>query len=787
MIEGPEMHLTIDGVELTAREGISVLDTAQANNIAIPHLCSHPELVPYGGCRLCIVEIDGIAGYPTACTTTAVDGMIVHTCSQAVQEMRREVLQLMLSEHPASCLVCDEGEECSSFQGTIRKVGVTTGCRFCPNDSNCELQSVARQVGLKELSLPISYKGYPVEKAEEFYDRDYNLCIQCARCVRICQDFRKTGALSFRQRGPLTTIGPAFDMTHRDAGCEFCGACISICPTGALSEKGRKWSGAAERLSLSVCPLCSLHCDIQAGVKNDVIVGVLPPGKQGEAAGNLCVKGRFCLNELSNHPDRITAPSLRSRDGIEELEWGKACAVAAEKLGSTPGDRIAVYVSPDLFQEDLEMVKKLAHRLKTDNLTSSVLGARTGSLPPLRFPSADHSELASSDCIVAIFFNGNYGYAPLTLGIKGAVERGARYYQIGYLSDSTSRFASGRFSPAPENAASFVRMMTNAVAGLADVPAEAKKLGEALRAAARPIFVLGMSIADLPGRDDLLDSVDRLAQLTKAKVIASDPYGNLSGVVHTLKMKPNEEVEELIGAGGIDILYLIGDCPFIVRPRVQTIIYQNVFPPPQELAPDLVLPAAFWGEVSGSLLGRNGESKTVQAVIRPPGAALQDNQIISQVLDALDKNEAGKIKEQSAPFRAGVAAHTNHLDSASEVAQSGSSCFTLLREVYPHRFRGVSLDALIRGMAGIAPEDRMLIHPDTARKLGVANGDGISVQNGAAQKSYFVFLDRKVAPESLYLMASPGSAGPCSGTVQVSVSDLGEGSRPPTMNGCTDV
>jgi formate dehydrogenase alpha subunit len=162
MIEESEMKLTIDGAELNVREGISVLNAAQENNITIPHLCSHPDLAPYGGCRLCIVEIDGMAGYPTACTTTALNGMVVRTNSQAVQEMRREVLQLMLSEHPASCLVCSEGEECSSFQGTIRKVGVTTGCRYCPNDGNCELQSVAKHVGLKELSLPIRYRGYSV-------------------------------------------------------------------------------------------------------------------------------------------------------------------------------------------------------------------------------------------------------------------------------------------------------------------------------------------------------------------------------------------------------------------------------------------------------------------------------------------------------------------------------------------------------------------------------------------------------------------------------------------------
>jgi predicted molibdopterin-dependent oxidoreductase YjgC len=773
MIEESEMKLTIDGVELSVREGISVLNAAQENNITIPHLCSHPELAPYGGCRLCIVEIDGVAGYPTACTTTALNGMVIRTNSQAVREMRREVLQLMLSEHPASCLVCAEAEECASFQGTIRKVGITTGCRYCPNDGNCELQSVVDQVGLKELSLPINYRGYPVEKDEEFYDRDYNLCIHCGRCVRICQEYRKTGALSFRQRGPLTTIGPAFSMTHRDAGCEFCGACVSSCPTGALSEKGRKWSGAPERLSPSVCPLCSLHCEIQAGIKNDCIIGTLPPGIPGESGGDLCVKGRFCLGELSNHPDRILVPSLRSREGVEELDWNKACTIAAKILGETAGDRIAVYVSPDLFLEDMAMVRKLAHALRTYNVASSAVENRTSSLPCLKFPSAAPSVLASSDCIVAFFFNGNYSYAPVTLGIKRAAEQGTRYYQIGWLTDTTSRFAAHRLSPRPDDAASVLQSLVRAMTDPSDVLPEIKGLAETLRAAVQPVFVLGMSIACLPGGDSILDSLEKLAQLTQAKVIAPSPYGNLSGIVSTLRMKPNEEVGELIASGKIDVLYLIGDCPFIDRPPVQTLIYQNPFPPPQKLAPDLILPAAFWGEVSGTILGKNGDRKAVHAAVQPPGSVLQDGQIISQIVEALGKASIFDAEEQSTSTRAGAAASTESLDPVNVVPHSeNGSCYTLLREIYPHRFRGISLATLISGMARLAPENRVLIHPQTAQELGVGEGAAVWIENGTMRMSYPVTLDRKVAPGLLYVMASPGSAAPYSGPVRVSGAPL---------------
>ncbi len=493
------MKLTIDGAELSARDGSSVLDAARQNGIYIPHLCSHPELSPYGGCRLCLVEVDGVAGCPPACTTLVRDGMVVRTKTDAVQALRREVLQLMLSEHPASCLVCPEETECASFQGTIRKVGVTTGCRYCPGDGTCELQAVAKSLGVTELTLPIAYRNLPVERDEEFYDRDYNLCIYCARCVRMCQEHRQAAVLSFRRRGPLTTIGPAFAMSHFEAGCEFCGACVSVCPTGALAEKGRKWAGPAERLVASVCPLCSEQCDIQAVVIKDRVIGTLPPGDPREAGGDLCVKGRFCLAGLANHPDRLLVPTVQTAGGREEVDWARAAAAVAERLDGVPGERIAIYVSPDLLLEDLVVLRHLADRvLHTENVTTSAVAPGAGALLARSSAATGPQALASSDCIVSLLFHGNYGHAPTTLAIKRAVNRGARYFQIAWLADPTSRFAERRVMAPPGREAVLVHDLLAAVTGRASDRIELAEVARALRAARRPTFVLGMAIAGVP-------------------------------------------------------------------------------------------------------------------------------------------------------------------------------------------------------------------------------------------------------------------------------------------------
>jgi predicted molibdopterin-dependent oxidoreductase YjgC len=752
------MRLTIDGAPLDACDGSSVLDAARQNDVYIPHLCSHPELTAYGGCRLCLVEVDGLGGFPTACTTQAHEGMVVHTKTDAVQALRREVLQLMLSEHPGSCLVCPEGEECKSFQGTIRKVGVTTGCRTCSKDGVCELQAVAKSLAVTELALPITYRDLPVERDEEFYDRDYNLCIHCARCVRVCQEQRKAAVLSFRQRGPHTTIGPAFNMSHRDAGCEFCGACVSVCPTGALSEKGRKWAGTGERLAPSVCGLCSEQCDIQAVVVKDVVVGTLPPGDPRETGGELCVKGRFCLAQLAGHPDRLKVPVVRTAEGCEEVDWERAAAAVAEKLKGVAGERIAIYASSDLLLEDLVTLRRLADKvLRTENVTTTAIAPGAGELLIRSFASPGPQALDLSRCIVSLFFDGNYSYAPTTLAIKRAVDSGARYFQIGWRADPTSRFATARITPAPGEAAALLRRLAMAVREQPTDDTRLAPVAEALRAAERPTLLLGMGIAALTDASAVLAAVGELANLAHAAVVAPNPFFNLLGLAAALRPRPREEVDRLVREGQIEALWLVGESPFDERPKVKTVIWQNAFAPPESLAADVVLPAASWCEVTGTLAATDSRSpwKTVQAAVRPPELARQDWEILTKTAEAMGAwdvtaptpNELAALAE-TARAAAGALA----CDGGGSRAALACGGHAVVREDYPHRYRGVSLAACIEGMARLAPEDTLLVNPSAARELGVKDGDSLTVDEGGAGKPYRVALDRKVPQSVLYLL-----------------------------------
>ena len=303
------MNLTINGRTVTAQEGQTILEAATAAGIKIPTLCHHPALVPIGACRLCLVEVARQRTLQPACTFPVTDGLEVKTHSPQVEEARRFALELLLSDHPLDCMTCER-----------------TG--------SCELQDLAYEYGIKQSRFPGVQHDYPIDTSNPFYERDYDKCIVCRRCVRACNEINGVEAIGVIQRGFNSKIGTAFDGTMQDSPCEFCGMCVELCPTAALQPKLGKGQGRAWQVEkvATTCPYCGVGCQYYLHVRDGRILGVSSKWDAPSNHGWTCVKGRFGW-DFAQHPDRLTKPLIRRASGeFEETTWTAAMEYTAAWL-----------------------------------------------------------------------------------------------------------------------------------------------------------------------------------------------------------------------------------------------------------------------------------------------------------------------------------------------------------------------------------------------------------------------------------------------------------------------
>jgi len=362
--------LTIDGKQVTTEAGRTVLQAARQAGIEIPTICAHDDLPDYGACRMCIVEIDNVRGYPTSCTTPATDGMVVRTQSPRLVELRSQILELMLSGHPNACLVCDDREACEKYRPRVTKAGRSTRCGFCSNRDGCMVRDMTLACDARDLNLPTLYCHYNLERDDPFMDRDLNLCILCGRCWRICEEIHGKPAISINNRGRWAKVGTAFGRSYVDSGCTFCGACIDICPTGTLTDRYARWYGQSDLGWVSACTLCPIGCSMKVMVKDDRVVSTRM--LRFDHASRLCAIGRFAHTQLMNAPKRLRHVMIKENGELTPVGWEEAIAAIAEKLG---GYRDGLFVAI-VNESDTRENRHLYERLATE-----VLGGRVAFVP----------------------------------------------------------------------------------------------------------------------------------------------------------------------------------------------------------------------------------------------------------------------------------------------------------------------------------------------------------------------------------------------------------------------
>lgn len=309
-LTGKRMVITLDGQEAEFREGETLYALARRARSEVPTLCYDERLEAFGACRLCVVEVEGMKTPVASCTTKAVRGMVVRTHSPAIEKYRKTLLEMVVSENRQVEVDPLRGYASQELGTLANRYGAYTG-RFQGKQSG---QS---------------------NRADDnpFILRDYDLCISCYRCVRVCAEQEGDYAISVMNRGFSTQIATEFNNKLKDSACTFCGQCVQTCPTGALGDKkamrAQELPGPIAK-TRTICPYCGVGCSVDLLTKGDRLVGVHPAMDGPANQGALCVKGQFAY-DFVQHEDRLKKPLVRQPDGsFKETSWDIALDLAAE-------------------------------------------------------------------------------------------------------------------------------------------------------------------------------------------------------------------------------------------------------------------------------------------------------------------------------------------------------------------------------------------------------------------------------------------------------------------------
>jgi formate dehydrogenase major subunit len=563
------VNITINGREIAAQAGQTILEAAREAGIDIPTLCEHPQLEPIGACRMCLVEIEKQRNLQPACTFRISEGMVVHTESEKVVETRKFVLELLFSERNHYCM-------------------------YCQMSGDCELQSLGYRYGLDSWQYPRPYTPLSVDATRQYFVMDHNRCILCRRCIRACQELVGNYTLGLGGRGSNSLIVADMDVPFGNSSCISCGTCLQVCPTGALMDRHSAYRGREVQVerTTSTCAACSVGCGVELIARDNQLLRIDGDWDAEVNKGILCVAGRF--DPMTETRRRLFTPMVRANGELRPATWDQALDIVAKKLSAAGGDGVAAFASPRTTNESLKAFAGLFKGMGAKNV---------GNLKPvpgfLAEAEGSLSSLDEADLYIVVGANLDADHRVAGIAVRrGVMNRGAHLVLI-------------------DVAESEIAQMARYKLGAGDV-GQAIALAQGAEA---PVVIYGA------GAGDVLPAL-RKGLPGKAQFLGLVPGSNARGAFSAglngaAKVNGAQVVYVLATDDTVDGSFLaqIENAEFVVA--------QTSYSDALTERADVVLPTTIWAEKSGSFTNTEGRTQALAAALKPPMSVKDDGEILS--------------------------------------------------------------------------------------------------------------------------------------------------------------
>jgi formate dehydrogenase major subunit len=591
------IKLTIDGKTIEVQEGTTVLEAAEAAEVFVPTLCHHPQLTPYGGCRLCMVEVEGARTLQPSCTMPASDGMVIHTNSKKVLDARKFVLTLIFSERNHFCMYCQ----------------VSNG--------DCELQNRAYDEGMTHWDLQPNWQPFEVDASHPFIVLDNNRCILCRRCVRACSELVGNYTLGFEERGADSLLVADYNVPLGESTCISCGTCVQICPTGALIDRQSAYQGKETEVDhhVGVCTECSVGCLRDVLSRDNRLIRIEGEWDADLTHGLLCDQGRFI--PLEDDRSRILTPLVRKNDSLKAATWEEALNAIADGLGK--GKDLAALASTRLPAEDLALFKSIfTDGLKAEVVTTLEEGAATASLSAMADKLGKPFEsslgaLKSTEAVLVLELDLVDEHQVAGFFIKRQLLDGTKLIVADSNQNKLAEKAAIKLALNSGDESAFLKQLLSAVKNGSE-DADLNAAATALTAAEKPCIVYGETFArnaDEKALETLIELANTLnAALIGVKGNANSMAAAQLGLEAPFKANGYKAAFVMLGdeSPSQKLVKTLEEVPFVVA--------QAAYGSQLTGNADVVLPVTMWAEQSGTYLSLDGcLQKAVKALDAPEG------------------------------------------------------------------------------------------------------------------------------------------------------------------------